>query len=403
MLLKRILSTILLSGLLVSIPAFAAEEAKPGPVIDFSGVIFMNYRAAPEYDSTAKEELNDIEGTFQVERTYLTLKSRLDDIFSVRVTADIAATERKDNSVYDSSGSKIGTVDDNRKQKYEFFIKYGYLQAAKSIGAVNMFARAGVVDTLCIGFINSLGDSRWIHKEFFLNSKKILPSGSSIDNSADLGFSYQLDYSNLLSISFAYTNGEGFKQVEEGTNDGKAYYGRIAVTPIKGLYLFGFAKRQENNNNDDTLKITKADNDYSGFYGGGLAWKDSLIKIGFNVIIPYYYETDQTTLDKTKVDNIEGEARKEYCIDSWIHFRLDKLIKVPLILYGRFAMGKDNNLEESTSVKKVTYLGTGIGYAFSKQVRFIAYYEEFRKDAETASGSAYDPERAYYIKSEVKF
>jgi hypothetical protein len=401
--LKRIFFTILLSGVLVSNSAFAAEGIKQSPVIDISGVMYMNYRAAPEYDSTSKEELNDLEGTFQVERTYVTLKSRLDDIFSVRVTADIAATERKDNSVYDSSGSKIGTVDDNRKQKYEFFVKYVYLQATKSLGAINMFARAGVVDTLCIGFINSLGDSRWIHKEFILNSKKILPSGSSIDNSADLGFNCQLDYSNLFSISFAYTNGEGFKQVDEGTNDGKAYYGRISITPIKGLYIYGFAKRQENNNNDDSLKITKADNDYSGFYGGGLAWKDTLIKIGFNVIMPYYYETDQATLDKTKVDNIEGEARKEYFIDSWINFSLEQLIDVPLLLYGRFAVGKDSNLEESTSVKRVTYFGTGIGYAFSKHVRFIAYYEEYRKDAETLSGSAYDPERAYYIKSEVKF
>jgi hypothetical protein len=66
-------------------------------------------------------------------------------------------------------------------------------------------------------------------------------------------------------------------------------------------------------------------------------------------------------------------------------------------------MGKDSNLDESTSVKRVTYFGTGIGYAFSKHVRFIAYYEEYRKDAETLSGSAYDPERAYYIKSEVRF
>src|SRR4030042_4232566 len=129
--------------------------------------------------------------TFQLERAYITIKKRIGEIFSAKITADV-----------DQNSSDI------------LYLKYGFVQLFKEfptpVGPITLKAQLGKIATPVIGITDNLSDLRWVGPNF-LNNSKVLLNGNSFDNSADLGGMVSLALLNMVTIEYAFTNGEGVK------------------------------------------------------------------------------------------------------------------------------------------------------------------------------------------------
>ncbi|MDY6935399.1 MAG: hypothetical protein SVZ03_14385 [Spirochaetota bacterium] len=350
--------------------------------IDLSGKIYFNWHTAYTQDAYNQN-------TFEIQRLYLTWKEKFNDIFSAKVTTDISKTEKNCDVVldFDDDGIIDHTISDNRTQKYELNVKYAYLQTElKHVENIHDKLKAnvtiGMIATPIIGFIDKQSDARWIHKNSIDDSKKIVGSNvfhGNIDHSADLGLSVQFEAMKKVTLIGAITNGEGYKDVDEGDDNNKAYYGRLTITPITHLYLSGFYKREGTD-------AGRPEDFYRGFYGGCVSWMDDIIKAGILYIIPFVYE------DGSVMEYDDGDKAEMYIMDIWLNINVKSIIDTPLFLYGRYTLGEDKGIDES----RVYYWGTGIGYEFNRHVRFIAYYDSKKEESED------DPENTIWLKSEIK-
>lgn len=308
----------------------------------FSGVIFMEYM---------QDLADDHAGVFAVNRVYLDWKRGFGDIFSVRVTTD-ALFERQ-------GGSSSGTIDNNG---YELLIKYAYLQAAPEIDPVKFTIQAGVIPTPAIALMNSLSGLRWIGNTYLGNSKVILQN-KTIDSSADLGVTVSAEVMKIVTISGAVVKGEGYKKVQaENMVYGPSYYGLVSVNPLEHVYINGFYRYNE------TSTTTMM------YYGGGLAWKDSIIKTGLNFV---------------GVSYSNGTDTSGYFIEAWLNINFDSLIGMPVLGIGKAGYG---NYEDA----KQGIFGFGPGWQFNKYVQTVLYYELTYDDSAAEDHNL-------YVKVEAKF
>lgn len=99
--------------------------------------------------------------SFNIKRAYVTLKSKLSDNTSVRITSDIRET-----SAFDG---------------YSIILKYGYIDFKPEFGSGNLKARFGLQPTLYIDNMNKLWGRRYLEKTVGDKNKFL--------TSSDLGFS----------------------------------------------------------------------------------------------------------------------------------------------------------------------------------------------------------------------
>lgn len=327
--------------------------------------------------------------SFTVQRAYIDLSKKIDDVWSARLTTDV-----ENYAVSDSSG-KAAT-------RYSFYVKYAYGQAAQKFGPVNAVLQFGVIGTPIIDLVNKVSDARWIYQSYVDRSGDVLPSslanvskgkGQTIDYSADLGVSLSLGITKYLTLTGEAANGDGFKNTRESdrssaTSDangtrahGKTYYGLATITPFEGLYLFGYYRNQQGNPANNTDFHTGGN--FVTYYGGGIAYSIGLVKAGFTYSLPE--AGTQTTAD-------DATTQKFKIFDSWVNINLASVTGMPLLLYGRYARGYNEDVEELNT----TIYGAGVGYRLSDNVRFIAYYDNKKVK------SLNDPDSNFYIKSEIR-
>jgi hypothetical protein len=401
----RNLLTVLLAVLVFSASALLAEE-KAEKKMKLEGLAYINWHTMMT-DSTDNEG-GEKENTFQLERVYLTWKSSFANGWSARVTTDVEnkrsyeEVELEINDDVDDGGNGDGIVDADEvdftaksKTKYVLFLKYAYVEKKSEIGPARLQFRFGLIDTPIIGFIDKLIDQRWIHRDFIDDAKDILimsdGKGYELDYSADMGASLGIELMKMVEVHVAVTNGEGYKNSleseDDARNEGKAYYGRLTVSPIPQLKISGYYRREG-------LDADESDF-HKGYYGGGIAWVDKkLIMIGANYVVAYEKEAGDD-LEGTQVDGTDKKYEFSI-IDAWVTVKFDTIVGVPLFLVGRYGIGDTGHKEGKT-----TYMGAGLGYQFDPHVRFIAYYDQF--DNELADyGDEPNPSAKFSIKCEVK-
>ncbi len=353
-----------------------ADKSKP---VDISGEVFFNWHSVMT-DSTDTESGGKM-NTFELERMYLNWKKKFDDTFSARATLDI--------------GNE--TIEENGKEtsKYRVYAKYGYLQAAKKgIGPVDLTMKFGLIDTPILGYVDKLGDQRWVQKNLIDESKYLLPDGSSLDNSADLGASLGIGFMKS-ELVLALTNGEGYKNTNESlfsdsSNStknsayGKAFYTRLTIVPIDSLYISGYFRQEGTSSNQSDNK--------KGFYGAGIAWKDDLVKAGLNYIMPFQ------TIDGEKAAWGNGDEKKMTLAELWVTFTPEKLIGMPILASLRYGYGEDADQSDS----KTGFIGVGVGYEFADYFRAMAWYEQLDSEMADAADEP-NPEKTFYIKTEFTF
>jgi hypothetical protein len=366
------------------------SETPPKPALEFSGQVFMNWHAGMTEgnDSYQGNKTN----TFELERAVLDWKNKFDDLFSARVTLDVAndsviegATQTTDNTKTNQGGSITS--------KYRIYLKYAFLQAKKSFGPVDGMARVGMIETPVIGFIDGFGDQRWLHKNLIDDAKNVLPTAAGIDNTADAGISLGIDFMKMTNLAFALTNGEGLKNTNESlfsssdksrnTSQGKAAYARLGISPVEPLCIFGFYRFEGTSAN-------QSDN-HKGYYGAGIAWKDEVFKVGVDYILPFQ------KIDGNDTAYTNGDKKKMSLFEFWLTINAYKYTQIPSLLMSRYGFGDDFDQENV----KTSYVGVGIGYEYSKNIRVAAWYDHYDSEANSTAGKT-NPVKVFYVKADIK-
>lgn len=353
---NAILKLLILAILAVPAGLFA-EEAASESAVKVSGKIFLDWTKNMESEENGEKQ-NDAYDTFNVGRAYITLKKKLDDSFSARITTDV-------------------TEEDG---KYNVYLKYAYLQYKKEFNGMTVKGMAGLTKTSTLGFIDDkLTGTRWLNKNF-LDSSKTLLDGTKIDNSADLGLNLSVK-SDFFEIVACYVNGEGYKDVDnEESDQGKQIGTRLTITPIKGLFVNGYFT-----NNDTTDDPDAEGDNYVRYYGGGVAWVSDMLRVGANYVIVEEYVADED----------QGDM---WLVDSWLKFDLNPIAQVPVFLYGRYAMGEKDRADEQKPT--TTYMGFGAGYNVNKNVQVAAYFNQTTTSYEDLDD---DKSSEFQVKAQVKF
>ncbi len=317
---------------------------------------------------------NTLGRRFMIDSAFWKAEKKISDHLSVHIRGD--AVEDSD------SGTKTGT--------YYFAFKNAYIKGANDLGPANLSFKAGLVETPIIAMVDKVSGYRWLNSNYVNLSKQMFGNQTSIslgDNISDLGIILGADIMKTVEFTYAITNGEGYKDLtEEDTSRGKANYGLLSIKPLKGLLINGFA-RHEKEEKENTDIASPTVNKSTLYYGGGIGWKSSLIKIG-----GYYIRGNHKT---------DGTRDHKYVLmDSWLMSNLNSIAGVPVLIYGRFARGEDKDVDDA----KTTLWAAGMGYQFNRFFRIGLYYENFRYVKGTTAPAAVEKDkRTFFIKSEAKF
>jgi hypothetical protein len=171
--------------------AWAAEA----PAVDLSGLIYAHY-------GYALEEQADGANAFDLDRVYLTARSRLGKGFSTRVTTDVGRT---------------GSADDTKLRP---FLKYAYLQSKLNQSYSLRFGASGTA--WCGQY-----DAFWGHR--FIAAS--LADKNKLLSTSDLGVqALGKHMGGLLSWQAGVINGEGYGAPEVTST--KAAQARLTVDPL---------------------------------------------------------------------------------------------------------------------------------------------------------------------------
>ncbi|PKL37356.1 MAG: hypothetical protein CVV44_17130 [Spirochaetae bacterium HGW-Spirochaetae-1] len=328
-------------------PAPVKEEKKESKMGSLSGEAYFGYtQDLEDNDGNDKKD-----GSFTLDRVYVTWKKDMGDNFSARVTADIADVSTTDDNA-------VSGGDDATNPRGYFFVKYAYFQYKNKIGDIGLETQAGLIGNPIIGITDKLGGMRWLTQNQ-IDSQKI-------NNSADLGVSLAVDLMGFATLTGAVLNGEGYKYVFDETYSGKSIDTLLSITPIKGLYINGYFKNEY-----------YAKDQVDRFFGAGIAWSDKLYKVGVN----YVYVSDS---EKAKLGSY---------IDAWANANLNDAISMPVLIVGRFQY----RMPKESSDDSLTSFFFGPGYQFNENLQTAAIFGYSKAE------SADDADMNLTLKAEFKF
>ena len=354
--------------------AWGWDNAAFDRVTKYSNPRWSNVTGTGTSDVSAKNN-----NSFRVQRAYLDVKYKITDILSVRLTSDVDAT------VTPAGASNAA---------FHLFLKYAYLEAKKDFGPISLSASGGMIETPVISHSDKLSDLRWISTNYINNSKQVL-NGRVIDDSSDLGVRASIGIMKWLTLTGAFTNGEGFKSLE--TNASKAIYGLATINPffedsklkeLKNIYISGFARYEITAKYDFTGKKAKRE-----YFGYGVAYSSDLIKVGMFHIFPYVrtvgVATDFTTYGGLPTSLFSGQQAQIFfypeqwrgyqIVDAFLHFNLGAVVRsVPLIVTGRYAYGLQRGTyqkfladPELGKKRETSLYAAGIGWKFNNNFRIL--------------------------------
>lgn len=190
----------------------AETEKKFAPKGKVSAKVFANYHSTIIGDSIT-------ENAFELERAYIGYKSDFDENWAGEVKLDIGS---------------------QNESEYSNFLRYAFFK--------NAYVKYHT-DKLnaCFGLINvyqhKVQEKFWGYRYIF----KSFQDKHKMSTSADIGLSLEYKFNKIVSIDYAITNGEGYKNIQSD----KVFKNGVGLTlkPIKQLVLrsyFDYIKRDDN-------------------------------------------------------------------------------------------------------------------------------------------------------------
>ena len=209
--LQRLIPSLLVAVLACAAVAPAAVSAQQArPPIDFSGVIYPQFRVATDEVTKAANAGNSA-SRFDIERVYLTFRMPAGDDGSIRVTTDVY------NNAPSCAGCYAGW---NVRIKYAFF-NYDFKRDIGGHKGFNASARIGMLHTALIEHVETFWP-RWI--------SKAAAERAGYFSSADVGVAGLLTLPGQWGELYAtIANGPGYERVEiDPYQDVSA---RLSLTP----------------------------------------------------------------------------------------------------------------------------------------------------------------------------
>lgn len=318
--------------------SFGSNTLTISQKIDISGQWFLAFNNASEINQ------------FALKRGYFTIKTKMNDVFSIRYTQDITL---------DKEGSDAGNVEIRLKYLYlkikldHFqFLKYSHLEV-------------GLVHRPWLDYEQNINKYR-VQGKMFLERYSII-------NSADFGIfykgliggkidkNYQTKVTNQNpgkygSFSIGIHNGGGYHAIEQNNN--KTLEGRLSIRPFYAIYpgmqlsyAFTYGKANTIDNLNDFIM--------------NLLYISSETKLG---TFTGQYFTGKGDYGGKYID----EQNKSIANSGISLFGELRIPKTNLSIFGRFDdFELDDNLEERN-----TYIG-GVSYSFLKsKVLFNVDYQK---------------------------
>jgi len=280
----------------------------------------------------------DDRGHFHFDRIHLKLSKKISDMWSIK-------------SILEAQASHRNTITGTSQFNYAMTIREISLNSNISLGPVDLESRAGMIELPYTCYVATLAGTT----RLFTNAIS--------DGAYDGGIGVSVSYDKLVSAYFTLTHGQsimpnstfsagpgvtkynsvntagGYMDIAGG-NANNAYEigGRVEITPIESLHVFGFFNIDAGYTaladhplvpGDQTVPIggyNLYDDPYDyayGMYGGGVAWKDSSYRAGFNMAV---YHRDST------VESSVPDANDIY-MNAWANANLKALIGMPLSVY----------------------------------------------------------------------
>lgn len=355
---------------------------------------------------------------FTLNRAYIMVGKEFTDVFSARLVTDV-------NSAGNSSSN----------QQY-IYIKHAFIQMRIGKDSpVTWTTRLGAYDTPISGILYSVSDTRWIYNNYIEKAGDVL-NGVTIDHSADIGLFSELNLFKIVSLSAAYCNGEGFtaRLTETNQDKSKRLYGMLSLTPIKQLYISGFYKTDfsllstaptpvpSGFNAATTTTYLYNDQSTLSYWGAMIAWSDKTFKIGASYAVPYRSTIAYYLYNGAQV-GIYGLRSRMYgrILDTWAQINLAELTGLGFILYGRYALGIEDqrtrtsaNWDRPTIDTRTRIWAVGAGYQLNRYVRILGMYELIDTKGDTRSvvspsGPDFNRtenipmERTFWVKAEANF
>lgn len=236
--LKKLISLILLTAILTS--AYSRSTNDLTSKTDISGQWFLAYNNASEVNQ------------FILKRGYFTIKTKIDDTFSVRYTQDITL---------DQEGRDAGNI--------EIRLKYLYLKINLDQFDLleNSYLEVGLVHRPWMDFEQSVNNYR-VQGKMFLERYSIINSADfGIYLTGQLGGKVNADYLNKVSVknpgkygsyALGINNGGGYHAIEQNNN--KTIEGRLSLRPLTEIfpglqlsYAFTYGKANTESNISDFI------------------------------------------------------------------------------------------------------------------------------------------------------
>ncbi len=309
---------------------------------------------------------------FALSRAYVTLKSKLSNYASVRITSDLRSIDNK----------------------YNIILKYAYLDWKPAFTQSHAKLRFGLQPTLYIDQMNKYWGRRYVEKTVS-DKQKFLTS-------SDLGISTIIDFgpkSKYGFVSIALLNGTSYTQVQE-LNSNKDISLVSLVKPLKNLKAFSkstlmiqlYSGTQNSNLDDITVVDTSATQfDTTVTEVGASDWKRQIVSFGgllaWNKTLDVGFDMNFTT-----VGNGAGEATvKKQGLSFFSTFYLNKLVHDNTFfnsvnLFGRVDLydPNRNNIDDSKTLGIFGIESVPVkGFKVALNYRFTNYEDETKDSDKT--------------------
>ncbi len=337
--------------------AFAAPAFAGGIAVDnddtgklsISSKFFLN---ATQKKSTVNGTTSKQSTGLAVDRAYLTIKYKMDDIWSMKLTTD----------------ATLNTAATGKKT--EVFVKNAFIQADFM---PELTFTIGVIGTPWVGYENKLGKHRYVSKSYVDTHK--------FDSSADAGVGLSGKIADgLASYAVAIVNGKGYGDIT--ATDAVDFNSRIGFYPVKGLtidlgYRSGYLGSKVFGSAGDKSTLTQA----LITYGMG---KD--FRIGGNYISNK--KTVSATAAETKTTGIETWA--------WAKFGDG------LGAFGRYENTKTDLSTTALNEKENRYV-VGLEYFANKNITMSLAWDQAKKTNKGHVAGATSKDSRYGLYTQAKF